>query len=112
MELAAVASATGTTVYAYCFMPDHAHLLVALPGGVHLSRFVQAFKGRSTRAFWEHGGSGRLWQRGFYDHVLRAEEDVREMARYIVANPVRRGLVQDFREYGGSGSLAFPLDDL
>ncbi|HRR38964.1 MAG: transposase [Candidatus Bipolaricaulis sp.] len=111
-ELAAVATAMGATVYAYCFMPDHAHLLVALPGGVYLSQFVQEFKGRSTRVFWHHGGTGRLWQRGFYDHILRAEEDVHAMARYIMANPVRRGLVQDFREYVGSGSLVFRRDDL
>ena len=110
--LTEVAARTGSTVYAYCFMPDHAHLLVALSGEVDLSRFVQEFKGKATRAFWRHGGAGRLWQRGFFDHVLRAEEDVRDVARYILANPVRRGLVTDFREYPGAGSLVFSLDNL
>jgi len=111
-ELTAAAIATGTTVYAYCFMPEHAHLLVGLSGETHLSRFIQRFKGQSTRAFWQHGEAGRLWQRGFYDHVLRSEEDLRETVRYIVANPVRRGLVQDFRDYPGAGSLVFSSDDL
>ncbi len=111
-ELARVATVMSTTVYAYCFMPDHAHLLVSLPGGMELSRFVQRFKGCSTRVFWRHGGTGGLWQRGFYDHIVRAEEDVRGLARYILSNPVRRGLVEDLRHYVGGGSLVFPLEEL
>jgi len=41
----------------------------------------------------------RLWQRGFYDHALRKEEDVQKVAEYIVNNPVRMGLVEDWRNY-------------
>jgi REP element-mobilizing transposase RayT len=77
-----------------------------------LVEFVRRFKGRSTRVFWQHGGKGKLWQRGFYDHILRAEEGLPEVARYILANPVRAGLAQDFRTYFGSGSFVFRLEDL
>ena len=112
LDLATVARETGTAVYAYCFMPDHAHLLVSLSGEQDLLGFVHRFKGRSTRTFWRCGGRGKLWQRSFHDHVLRSDEDLQAIARYIIANPVRRGLVQDVRDYPGVGSLVFSLDDL
>jgi len=40
-----------------------------------------------------------VWQPGFHDHALRKEEDVRAVARYVVANPLRAGLVQRIGDY-------------
>ena len=40
-----------------------------------------------------------VWQRGFYDHAIRREENLRNVARYIVANPLRAGLVQQIGDY-------------
>jgi len=102
----------GATLYAYCVMPDHMHLLVAPRVGEDVSGFVRRFKGRATRLHRRLGGEGRLWQRGFYDHILRKEEDVRRIARYILGNPVRKGLVQSIVEYPYSGSLVFRKEDL
>jgi len=96
-------------IYAYCFMPDHVHLLVS---GIDPRKFAQRYKGRSTRIYWETGGVGKLWQRGFYDHVLRKEEDVKQLARYILGNPVRKGLVEDYRGYPFSGSFEFDKEAL
>ena len=96
-------------IYAYCFMPDHVHLLVS---GADPRKFAQQYKGKSTRTYWETGGAGKLWQRGFYDHILRKEEDVKQLARYILGNPVRKGLVEDYRNYPFSGSLEFNKEDL
>jgi REP element-mobilizing transposase RayT len=46
------------------------------------------------------GRSGApVWQRGFHDHALRGDEDVRAIARYIVANPLRAGLVRAIGDY-------------
>jgi REP element-mobilizing transposase RayT len=42
---------------------------------------------------------GALWQKAFYDHALRKDEDVQNIARYIVANPLRAGLVKNIGEY-------------
>jgi tRNA U34 5-methylaminomethyl-2-thiouridine-forming methyltransferase MnmC len=50
-----------------------------------------------------------LWQDGFYDHVLRREEDSPAIAAYIVANPVRAGLVKSVTEYSYSGSSLYSL---
>jgi putative transposase len=43
--------------------------------------------------------TGKLWQRGFYDHALRKDEDVLKLARYIVANPIRAGIINKIGDY-------------
>jgi len=40
-----------------------------------------------------------LWQKGYFDRALRREEDLKAMARYIVANPLRAGLVEHIGQY-------------
>jgi len=66
---------TGFLVYVYCLMPDHMHLLLSPPGdGLSVSRFIGGFKSKANRIAWEFGIKGKLWQTGFYDHVLRKKE--------------------------------------
>ncbi|MDI3339695.1 MAG: transposase [Sphaerobacter sp.] len=65
----------GIEVLAYCSMPDHLHLLLEVVGDTSLIDFIRAFKGRTTRIAWNHGVQGSLWQRSFYDHIVRREED-------------------------------------
>jgi putative transposase len=96
-------------VDAYCFMPDHVHLLIRVEGLTSITDFVREFKGRTTRLAWKHQVTGSLWQRSFYDHLLRETVDPAKYARYILENPVRRGLVEDWYEYPFSGSFT---DDL
>ena len=75
---------------AWVVMPDHLHWLLVLGDGVDLSRVVQLLKGRSARRVNQiQRRKGPLWQRAFYDHAVRKDEDVRKLARYIVANPMR-----------------------
>ena len=40
-----------------------------------------------------------MWQRDYYDHALRKDKSVEAVARYIVANPLRSGLVKSVRQY-------------
>jgi len=77
----------------YMVMPDHLHWLMVLHDG-SLSRLVQLLKGRSARAIGES-----LWQPNYYDHAIRQDEDLREIARYIIANPLRAGLVERINDY-------------
>jgi REP element-mobilizing transposase RayT len=87
-------------LYAYCIMPDHLHLLLCPDeNGKNLSGVMQLISGRTTKAFWQQGGKDKLWQRGFYDHVARKTEDLREIALYILNNPVRKGLVEKYEDY-------------
>lgn len=84
---------------AWVVMPDHLHWLLVLQRG-SLSELMRRVKGRGARQINPLiGRHGRLWQDGFHDHALRREEDVLPVARYIVANPLRAGLVQRVGDY-------------
>jgi len=81
-----------TSSFAWVVMPDHVHWLFQLRSA-DLAYCMQRFKSRSSRILRrETGLEARLWQPSYYDHALRAEEDLRRQALYIVANPVRAGL--------------------
>lgn len=51
---------------------------------------------RLNRAFKRRGP---VWQAGYYDHAVRTDEDLVAVARYVVANPPRAGLVQRLGDY-------------
>jgi len=86
--------------FAWVVMPDHLHWLIKL-GPLTLAKLMQQIKSRSAiainKACPDH--YARLWQKGFHDHALRSEEDLQETARYIVANPLRAGLIQHIGDY-------------
>jgi putative transposase len=95
-------------VYAYCFMPDHLHLLTNTPDGVNLIDFICHFKQLSAyRLPRQSQTARRLWQTRFYDHALRSDEGVMTAARYIFDNPVRAGIVANAADYPYSGSLVW-----
>ena len=65
-----------------------------------LSRVVKALKARSALTINRRlCRQGSLWQRAYYDRAVRKGEDIRHIARYIVANPLRAGLVRDIGDY-------------
>lgn len=84
---------------AWVVMPDHVHWLFQLREGA-LGTSVQAFKSRVARRLNEtRMSSGPVWQAGYYDHRARHDEDLAAQARYLVANPLRRGLVARLEDY-------------
>jgi REP-associated tyrosine transposase len=97
---------------AYCFMPDHVHLLVeGKSEGSDCKRFISRAKQYS--GFYYRKEFGRpLWQRYGFEHVLRGEDVTLVVARYIVNNPVRAGLVDDCRDYPYTGSSVYALDEI
>lgn len=85
---------------AWVVMPDHVHWLFQLRESYSLSDVVKRFKARTAHAVNEYlQRQGALWQKSFYDHALRTEENIREIARYIVANPLRAKLVEHIGNY-------------
>jgi len=101
----------GFQVCAYCFMPDHAHMLVE---GVNdqsdFRRFISMFKQRT--GYWysqEHGIP--LWQINYYEHVLRRVESKRKIASYILNNPVKEGIVGKHTDYPHLGSFVYGVRD-
>ena|SRR5579871_2571206 len=99
------ASTHRVPVYAYCIMPDHVHLVLGASPTCDVTSFVGQFKNLVQRAAWKAGARGKIWQLSFYDHFLRADEDLERVVDYVVNNPVRRGLAEHWREYPFSGSL-------
>lgn len=82
-------SAHRFAIVAHCFMPDHLHLLAQADSkDCELPAFVKTLKGRATVAA-RLLGVHRLWQKGYYDHVIRNSESAGEIAWYIFLNPVR-----------------------
>ena len=80
-------------------MPDHVHWLVELRDG-SLELSVHSLKSFSAKEINKRlGWAGHIWQKGFHDHAIRDEEDLSEISRYIVMNPIRAGLVRSCREY-------------
>ncbi|MHC8356907.1 REP-associated tyrosine transposase [Pseudomonas sp. LB3P81] len=94
------AQETGTvTSLSWVVMPDHFHWLVELHNK-DLPKLMQVTKSRCARLINnERGFSAPVWQKGYFDRALRREDDLKAMARYIVANPLRAGLVEHIGEY-------------
>ena len=130
----------GFKVWTFCFMPDHLHLLLeGKSPDSDLKRFISSFKQHTgyhfkknvVRGFSQAGLKSRatvsnkrgvvqefnpvpsrLWQASYYDHVLRKDEDVMSVAKYILDNPVRKRLVTHFMEYKSAGSFELDIEQL
>ena len=143
----------GFKVWAYCFMPDHLHLLVeGISPDSDLKRFISSYKQYTGYHYKKHVAQGfspaqpkqvaqdrkkhvaqdrkkdvaqgfspaqtaqtknpKLWQPSYYDHVLRKDEDILSVARYVVGNPVRKALVEHFLDYEFIGSFELDMESL
>ncbi|HXP81637.1 MAG TPA: transposase [Verrucomicrobiae bacterium] len=95
-------------VDAYCVMPDHLHFLAFGKAPTSdLPVLAKSFKQKTGFTYQQETGM-RLWQKNYYDHVLRANEESKHVAAYIWMNPVRKGLCKNFEEYPFSGSFLRP----
>jgi putative transposase len=102
-DIERVADVEHFRVLAYCFMPDHLHLLVQGElDSADLQRFVTGWKQTTGFKYAKERG-GPLWQVGFFDHVLRCDEDTNRHAEYILSNPIRAGLTHTIGEYPFAG---------
>jgi putative transposase len=100
------------SVIAYCFMPDHVHLLVeAEREDSDLKRFSKLAKQLAGFHFRRDTGQP-LWQRYGYERVLRGNEDSQAVARYIIENPLRARLAQRVDDYPFWGSLEYSREEL
>jgi putative transposase len=95
-------------VEAYCVMPDHLHILIrGMDGFADARRLMKLFKLQTGYEYKKKVGRD-LWQKKYYDHILRSGDSAEAVAGYIWQNPVRKGICRNPREYLFSGS--FTLD--
>jgi REP element-mobilizing transposase RayT len=99
-ELLTTAKDLRFRIICYCLMPDHLHVIIS-PGEstLPLSKFLNIFKGRSTRLFRNKENLRKIWQRSAFDHVIRTGENLKAVIEYIMNNPVRKGIVEKADEY-------------
>ena len=73
----------------YVIMPNHVHMILSLNEDsiIPLSQIVGSFKAGVSR---EIGFS--VWQRSFYDHIIRSEADYKRICEYIENNPAKWAL--------------------
>jgi REP element-mobilizing transposase RayT len=93
-------------------MPDHLHLLIEgeQPDSDCL-RFIARAK-QYSGFYFARTFNSRLWQRYGFERVLRPDEPSQVVARYILENPVRAGLVANVEDYPFVGSFVHPLSEL
>jgi putative transposase len=88
------------TSIAFVVMPDHVHWLMQLHDCKSLSVCVGSMKSFAARSMIAKNlRRGPVWQKGYMDRAIRCEEDLLPVARYIIANPLRAGLVEHIGEY-------------
>lgn len=95
----------------YMFMPDHVHLLLrGVSETADVLHVMRSFK-RKTGFWLSQNHPSVHWQKGFYDHIIRNDETINRHIRYILDNPVRKGLVDDWKKYEFEGSTIHNLNE-
>lgn len=102
-------------------MPDHIHLLMTVGPKADLSEAMRLFKGPLTPLLRQQG---LQWQESFYDHRLRATDELLPTFLYIFLNPYRSGLIaagqkwpwyecasEDWQWFGGMTNDALPFPE-
>lgn len=104
-----IAQRFGFEVSAYVVMPDHVHfLLAAVHDGADFKAMVKAWKQR-TGFEWSRRCGKKLWQHGYWERVLRGNDNPLSICRYIIENPVRAGLSRHPQGYPLCGSTQYEL---
>ena len=98
--LARACATMRSRVLAWVLMPDHVHLLLELHPRETPALAVARIKAAVSRCLARaHPWRQRCWSPGFHDHALRNDEAAVRVARYVVLNPVRAGLVARAGDY-------------
>ena len=107
-----IAAQEAIAIPVYVLMPDHVHLLVdGENDAASLTTFVKLAKQHSGYEFRKHYRE-RLWEPGYYEHVLRDAEKPEEVIEYIVSNPVRCKLVENPADYPYWGSTVYTRQEI
>lgn len=112
IALIEIAGRFGFEVSAYVFMPDHVHFLVtATVEGADFKAMVKTWK-QKTGFEWSRRHGRKLWQHGYWERVLRDNDNALSICRYIVENPVRARLAEHSVDYPLCGSTQYTIDEI
>ncbi len=99
------ASEFAVAIGRYVIMPDHLHLFVAGPNEFDLGEWVGVLKRTVAKSLPKSDSLDPIWQRGFFDHLLRGDESYVGKWEYVRENPVRAGLVGDAAAWPYAGEI-------
>ena len=95
-------------IIAWVVLPDHIHTVWKLPNGdcnyssrwrAIKSHFVRTLKKQGANIEMRQDGSAKLWQRRFWEHTIKDENDLRRCVDYCYINPVKHGLVKSVADW-------------
>ncbi|MDP2035740.1 MAG: transposase [Ignavibacteria bacterium] len=95
--------------WVYVFMPDHVHIIISGKTATADPRKCIAMFKQKTGYWLSKNRHDTLWQKNYYDHILRNNEDLIQHIKYILNNPVRAGMVSYWKEYKYFGSTEYNL---
>jgi len=99
-------------IYGYVIMPDHFHWIIHPSGKADISVIMNKIKGHSSFVINKYlKRSGKLWQKGYHDHVIRNGKDFEEKVKYIHKNPIRAELADKIGDYKFSSYRNYYLGD-
>jgi putative transposase len=110
-ELRAVRERHGWVIGSYVVMPDHMHFFCASEYDAKtLSDFMREWKSSTRRRVnallpRPTTAATTLWQREFFDHILRSNESYAQKWDYVRDNPVRPGLVSSAEDWPDAGTV-------
>ena len=99
-------------IHAYCYMPDHLHMLVEGTAADSTLKGMIARAKQYSGFYYKQAFGKQLWQRYGYERTLRHDEETLVIARYIVANPIRASLANSLGEYPHWGSSTWTREQL
>ena len=94
----------------YAFLPDHFHILIRPTGQSNFSQIMHSIKRNFTKSYKEKINIStrvNLWQKRFWDHVIRDEDDLEKHLHYMHFNPVKHGYIKDPAEWNDSSFTAW-----
>ena len=99
-------------IKAFVIMPDHVHLIIQPIGKYNISEIVKKIKGSFSRYYnKQNKTSGTVFQKGFYDSIIKTEEQLYKTIEYIHYNPVKKGIVAEMGDYLYSSYNFYYKDD-
>jgi putative transposase len=105
------ASRYQSNIHIYLFMPDHLHLIVEGKSDTsNIQKMINTFKQRTGYWFYKHRPE-LCWQKDYYDHIIRNHEDLRKQIEYILNNPIRKGIISDWRAFPHKNSTVHNFND-
>jgi putative transposase len=85
---------------AFVIMPDHLHIMLKPNGKENISKIMHSIKRGSSRLInqmWSR--KGPIWQRSFYERIIRDEKEFWEKVNYVYNNSLRAGLAESPEDY-------------